>query len=182
VDFSAWPGQVVTIAGKNGIGKTTLAKVLSGLMRQSAGQVSLDGRPLSPAARRKRVWYSDNDTGAQFFTNSVGEELLLCSDRSEKTLKEARRLLKALELYEYRDAHPASLSGGQKQRLSIACGLLSGREVLIFDEPTSGLDGKSLRIVGEMLWQAAESGTCVLVITHDNELIRSCCTHLYVME
>jgi energy-coupling factor transport system ATP-binding protein len=181
VDFSAWPRQVIAIVGENGIGKTTLAKVLSGLARQSAGQVSVGGKALSPTARRKHVWYSDNDTGAQFFTNSVGEELLLCSDRSEQTLDKARSLLRVLELYEYRDVHPASLSGGQKQRLSIACGLLSGREVLIFDEPTSGLDGKSLQIVGELLRQAAESGTCVLVITHDNELIRKCCTHLYAM-
>jgi energy-coupling factor transport system ATP-binding protein len=172
---------VIAITGENGIGKTTLAKVLSGLLRQSAGQVSLGGRTLSPAARRKRVWYSDNDTSAQFFTDSVSEELLLCHGRDEETLKKARTLLKELELYEYSDAHPATLSGGQKQRLSIACGLMSGREVLIFDEPTSGLDGRSLRIVSGMLRQAAESGKCVLVITHDNELIRMCCTHLYAI-
>jgi energy-coupling factor transport system ATP-binding protein len=181
VDFSAWAGQVIAVVGENGIGKTTLAKVLSGLMRRSAGQVRLGGKPLSPASRRKRVWYSDNDTGAQFFTDSVSEELLLCSDRTEETMEKARALLKTLELYAFRDVHPATLSGGQKQRLSIACGLLSGREILIFDEPTSGLDGRSLRIVSGIFRQAAESGKCVLIITHDHELIRACCTHLYIM-
>jgi energy-coupling factor transport system ATP-binding protein len=122
---------------------------------------------------------SGNDTSTQFFTDSVSEELLLCSDRSESTLSKARELLSYLELYEYKDAHPAALSGGQKQRLSIACGLLSDREILIFDEPTSGLDGKGLQTVSALLKQAASSGKCLIVITHDNELIRSCCTHIH---
>jgi len=182
IEFNAWAGQVVAITGSNGAGKTTLAKVLSGLIRQSSGQVMINGKALSAAARRKLVWYSDNDTGAQFFTDSVTEELLLCSDRSDETLERARDLLRTFDLYSHKDAHPATLSGGQKQRLSIACGLLSDRPVMIFDEPTSGLDGRNLRLVGSMLRQTAENGKCVLIITHDNELIRECCTHSYILK
>ena len=181
IDFFAWAGQVVAITGRNGAGKTTLAKALCGLIRPSGGTVRLDGKPLRAVARRKRVWCSDNDTGAQFFTDSVSEELLLCSDRSEQTLERARALLRELELYAHKDAHPATLSGGQKQRLSIACGLLSNRPVMIFDEPTSGLDGRNLRLVGNLLRRAAEEGKCVLVISHDGELIRACCTHGYAL-
>ena len=142
----------------------------------------IGGKALSAAARRKLVWYSDNDTGAQFFTDSITEELLLCSDRSDETLECARELLRTFDLYPHKDSHPATLSGGQKQRLSIACGLLSDRPVMIFDEPTSGLDGRNLRLVGSMLRQAAENGKCVLVITHDNELIQECCTHSYILK
>ena len=66
------------------------------------------------------------------------------------------------------------VSGGQKQRLSIVCGFMSGREVLVFDEPTSGLDGENMRIVASAFWQAAADGKAVLVITHDTELVNLC--------
>lgn len=92
---------------------------------------------------RKHVYYCGNDTGTQFFTSSVSEELLLNTEPTEETREKARALLKRLGLYEYRDEHPAVLSGGQKQRLAIACALLSDRDILILDEPTSGLDGKT---------------------------------------
>lgn len=182
IDFDAWAGQVVAITGSNGAGKTTFAKVLTGLLRSNSGKVMVDGKIMSAAARRKQIWYSDNDTDAQFFTDSVSEELLLCSDRSEETLERARELLIALDIYSHKDVHPATLSGGQKQRLSIACGMLSDRPVMIFDEPTSGLDGRNLRLVSRMFRQAAEQGKCVLIITHDHELIQECCTHRYMLK
>ena len=87
----------------------------------------------------------------------------------------ARELLKRLELYDYKDAHPAVLSGGQRQRLSIACGLLSDREILLFDEPTSGLDGGNMHRIAEVLMQAASEGKTILIITHDEELMQLCC-------
>ena len=87
----------------------------------------------------------------------------------------ARTLLKTLGLYAYKDTHPAALSGGQKQRLSIACGLLSGREILLFDEPTSGLDGGNMRKIAAVLTVAAAEGKTIGVITHDKELMQACC-------
>ena len=110
----------------------------------------------------------------QFFTNSVSEEVLLNMKHSEEHLEKARSLLKRLGLYRYKDVHPASLSGGQKQRLAIACGILSDRTILIFDEPTSGLDGGNMKIIADVLREAADQKKVVLVITHDDELICRC--------
>ena len=90
----------------------------------------------------------------------------------------ARNLLNELGLYEYRDAHPSALSGGQKQRLAIACAIFSGRRILILDEPTSGLDGRNMRLIAERLKSEARNGRTILVITHDRELIESCCDNL----
>ena len=101
--------------------------------------------------------------------------MLLGVSRTEERLEKARNLLKKFGLYPYKDAHPAILSGGQKQRLSIACGLLSGREILLFDEPTSGLDGGNMRKIASSLAEAAAEGKTILVITHDEELIQACC-------
>lgn len=180
--FSIYAGQITAITGHNGAGKTSLALVLSGLCKESSGQVIVGGKRLRPAERRKKVWYSSNDTGTQFFTNSVTEELLLNLKYSEECLGKARNLLKKLGLYPYKDAHPASLSGGQKQRLSIACGLLSEREILIFDEPTSGLDGGNMEIIAKVLHDTSKSGKCILIITHDTELMNRCCSRVIKME
>ena len=173
--FSLPNGQITALTGKNGAGKTTLAMVLAGLQKQSSGEVYIDGKRLSAGKRRKIVWYSSNDTGTQFFTTSVTEELLLHSGVSPGRLERARRLLKTLGLYAYKDTHPAALSGGQKQRLSIACGLLSDREILLLDEPTSGLDGGNMRKIAAALTEAAAEGKTIGVITHDKEFMQACC-------
>lgn len=174
INFSAPAGQITAITGHNGIGKTSLALVLSGLWKEESGQVVVDGRELSARERRKQTWFSSNDTGTQFFTNSVSEEVLLNMKHSEEHLEKARSLLKRLGLYRYKDVHPASLSGGQKQRLAIACGILSDRTILIFDEPTSGLDGGNMKIIADVLREAADQKKVILVITHDDELICHC--------
>ena len=181
LSLSVCAGQVTAVTGRNGAGKTSLAMALSGLWKESGGSVLIGGEKLRAAGRRRRAWYSANDTGTQFFTNSVTEELLLGDHHSQTRLEQAGGLLKRLGLYAYKDAHPATLSGGQKQRLSLACGILSGRDVLIFDEPTSGLDGGNMRIIADMLRNEADKGKTILVITHDVELIRRCCDRMVKM-
>ena len=182
ISFSVFSGQITALTGSNGAGKTTLALALSGLCRTSGGSIKIDGVTRRIGQRRRLIWYSSNDTGTQFFTDSATEELLLNSDRSERRLEKARALLKRLDLYEHKDAHPATLSGGQKQRLSIACGILSDRKILIFDEPTSGLDGGNMRIIADVLRAEATTGKTVLVITHDRELMTCCCDCVINME
>ncbi len=177
ISFAAWAGQVIAITGHNGAGKTTLGNILSGLKRESGGSIRLDGRKSGMKARRKKIWYSANDTATQFFTDSVSEEVLLSREITTKRAEQATDILKQLGLYEFKEAHPATLSGGQKQRLSIACGLLSDREILIFDEPTSGVDGYHVEIISDAFRKAAENGRVVLIISHDYELIRRCCDY-----
>jgi energy-coupling factor transport system ATP-binding protein len=86
-------------------------------------------------------------------------------------------MLELLDLKEFADRHPQSLSGGQKQRLVIACGMIKTPDILILDEPTSGLDGKNMRVISRMMRKLAERGACVLVITHDLELMDTACDY-----
>ncbi len=177
--FLAFPkGKVTAITGQNGAGKTTLAQILCGLAKQTRGHILIDGKKARAAVRRREIYYCGNDTSTQFFTASVAEELLLNTEWAEESKSHARNLLNELGLYEYRDAHPSALSGGQKQRLAIACAIFSGRRILILDEPTSGLDGKNMRLIAERLKSEARNGRTILVITHDRELIESCCDNV----
>ena len=175
ISLSVREGGVTAITGQNGAGKTTLAQILCGLARQTRGHILIDGKKARAAVRRREIYYCGNDTSTQFFTASVAEELLLNTRLTEESKSHARNLLNELGLYEYRDAHPSALSGGQKQRLAIACAVFSGRRILILDEPTSGLDGQNMRLVAEKLKSEARNGRTILVITHDRELIESCC-------
>ena len=171
-------GGVTAITGQNGAGKTTLAQILCGLARQTRGHILIDGKKARAAVRRREIYYCGNDTSTQFFTASVAEELLLNARLTEENKDRAIHLLKEFGLYEYRAAHPSALSGGQKQRLAIACAIFSGRRILILDEPTSGLDGQNMRLVAERLRSEARNGRTILVITHDRELIESCCDNV----
>lgn len=120
VSLAVYPGQVVAIVGKNGIGKTTLAKAICSIIKEKSGQVKVHGKSVKPRQRSRHVWFSSNDTNTQFFTESVEKELLMGITPSESMLEQARELLHRFGLYEHRQRHPATLSGGQRQRLSIA--------------------------------------------------------------
>lgn len=182
VSLSFPKGRVTAITGQNGAGKTTLAQILCGLARQTRGHILIDGKKARAAVRRREIYYCGNDTSTQFFAASVAEELLLNTRSTEESKSCARNLLEELGLYEYRDAHPSTLSGGQKQRLAIACAVFSGRGILILDEPTSGLDGQNMRLIAERLKSEARNGRTILVITHDRELIESCCDNIVEVE
>lgn len=85
-------------------------------------------------------------------------------------------MLVRFDLADLADRHPQSLSGGQKQRLVIACGIIKEPEILILDEPISGLDRINMDAISKMIQSLADRGTCVLVITHDLELIETACS------
>lgn len=175
--FAGYSGQIIAVLGTNGAGKTTLAKVISGMYRETKGNIIINGKKSNHKKRNKRVWYSANETQTQFFTNSIEKEILIGIDRSSEKLENARELLKLFNLYDIRDKHPYALSGGQKQRLSILCGLLSDRDILILDEPSSGLDYRNMEILAGAIKKTADMNKTVLLITHDYELVNACCTH-----
>lgn len=128
--------RITALTGSNGAGKTSLALILSGLEKLKEGSIYLYGEKARYRKLRTNIYYCSNDTGTQFFTESVSKELLLGSKHSAENLEAAKKLLKNMHLYDYKDSHPTSLSGGQKQRLAVCCALLSGEKILILDEPT----------------------------------------------
>ena len=182
VDIVVNEKSITAITGDNGIGKTTLALILSGLQKIRKGSVYINGEKTGYRKLRNTIYYCSNDTGTQFFTESVSKELLLGLEFNTTNLEMARNLLRNMQLYDYKDSHPASLSGGQKQRLAVCCALLSGKNILILDEPTGGLDAENMLLIAKALKNAKNRGKTILLITHDDEFMNACCEYRLNMD
>ena len=170
-------GQITAIVGANGAGKTSFLNCLCGLEKRCKGTLEYEGKLYDSKSRKKLCFMVMQDTGNQLFTESVLDEVLISLKKGTANEKEtAMEIIRNLDLADFADRHPQSLSGGQKQRLAIACALASGRELLLLDEPTSGLDYAHMKETASLLEKLRSMGTTILVVTHDSELIRSCCT------
>lgn len=172
--------SVIALIGHNGAGKSTLARCLCGLEKQCRGIVSVGGKQYNRKKRLRYCYMVMQDVNHQLFTESVKEEVLLSMESPDT--EQVSQLLDELGLETMSERHPMSLSGGQKQRVAIASSLSSGREILVFDEPTSGLDLHHMSEVARQLEALRRMGKTSIVITHDYELIASCCTHILHLE
>ena len=171
LSFGLKPHQVTGVIGPNGVGKSTLAKTLTGLLKPMAGQILWHGHTLSAKELLKKSFLVMQNTNYQLFCESVEEEVLLHAKYPERK----DELLTQLNLAKFAQRHPLSLSAGQQQRVVIAAALMSGKELLIFDEPTSGLDYANLQRFGDLLQLLKQTETLIVVITHDLELSAGWC-------
>ena len=180
-------GQVVSLVGRSGMGKTQLFRVLSGLQRPSSGNIMIherkpkldrrkpDGRPMQGGgdglAEGVQVWQDRpvqaGDMGVifqnyyQFGWRTVHQSLLLAARKNRalagKEKEAIREYARRFDIDEVLDHYPAQLSGGQQQRASIIQQLLKGADFLLLDEPFSGLDVCVLDKVTELLLQVSLS-------------------------
>ena len=179
LNFCVYPGEIVGVVGKNGCGKSTLARTLCGLQKELHGEVLYKNSTVPSKRRIKKAYLVMQDPDYQLFTDSVYQELLLAlSDQKDKDEKRIDDILDELNLTIYKERHPMSLSGGQKQRTAIGVAALRDAEVLIFDEPTSGLDYKNMESVAGILSALSKRGKAILVISHDNELLMKICSRV----
>ena len=175
VNISAGKGDIIAVTGENGQGKTTLMKILCGLLKEQEGSIKYKGKLFKYKSRRKLCYMVMQDVIHQLFSESVIEEFEL-SDSKTKT-EEVEEILTKLELIKFKDKYPLCLSGGEMQRLAVAVGILMNREIIIFDEPTSGLDYLNMLEISEIIKKFSK-GKIVFIVTHDTELIDNICNKL----
>jgi len=175
VNISAGKGDIIAVTGENGQGKTTLMKILCGLLKEQEGSIKYKGKLFKYKSRRKLCYMVMQDVIHQLFSESVIEEFKLSDSKTKK--EEVEEILTKLELIKFKDKYPLCLSGGQMQRLAVAVGILMNREIIIFDEPTSGLDYLNMLEISEIIKKFSK-GKIVFIVTHDTELIDNICNKL----
>ena len=177
INISADHGDIVGIIGENGIGKTTLARTVCGLMKEKTGDIYFSGQLMDIRMRKQFAFLVMQDPNYQLFSDSVVGEMALTASGEIPNSEDVQRILSSLELTSVRDRHPLSLSGGQKQRLCIALAALSPAQILFFDEPTSGLDFENMNRVAKMLKELSKK-KAIIVTSHDNEFLNLACTRI----
>ena len=160
------PGDRVGVLGPNGGGKTTLFRVLLGVLAPDAGEVHVPGSPASvPQTERSRLDFPVTALDVALMGTIAGRPWWRHGGRAAR-----RRALEALHAVGLRDRADESfgeLSGGQRQRVLVARALVQDARLLLLDEPFTGLDGPSAERLGVLLDRLAAEGRAVLVSTHD---------------
>ena len=164
-------GEFFAILGPNAAGKTTMIKLLAGLMKPNSGSARVCGFDIQkqPLEARKRLAYVpdypflyDKLTAREFF-RFIGQLFHLDAARIEKN---AQQLIARFHLSEFADRALEGLSHGTRQRVAIASALLHDPEVFVIDEPMVGLDPQHARVVKDVLKERSLAGMTVLVSTH----------------
>ena len=169
--FSGNSGETVAFIGENGCGKTTLGKIIAGLIRCNDGTFSIKGRPIRQKRLSDYVYFVMQEADHQLYTDSVEAELLLGNTNNTDISNEIDEVLKLLNLEQFRKNHPYALSGGQKQRVTIATAMVSQKPIVVLDEPTSGLDWNNMKAVAKAVNTMRDSGRLVILISHDLEFL-----------
>ena len=178
VSLQVESGELLAIMGPSGSGKSTLLHVAGGLERPTAGRVRLSGHDLGSVGQaelslvlRRRVGFvfqSINLLASLTAAENVSLPLELDGMRSRPAMTSARKLLSSLGLDEVADRLPGQMSGGQQQRVAIARAVIGERSLLLADEPTGALDSLSGETVMRLLRDQCNSGSAVVLVTHDS--------------
>jgi cell division transport system ATP-binding protein len=174
-------GEFVFLTGHSGAGKSTILKLVYGEIHPTSGDVRVSGFNIAELSQRERprlrrrlgIVFQDfrllDDRTAE---ENVAFALEVTGSRSEPIPSKVMRVLTQVGLAAKAHAYPQELSGGEQQRVAIARALVNDPAILIADEPTGNLDERATRGVFQLIREINASGTCVVMATHDLDLVR----------
>ena len=178
VSLSVKKGEMVSIVGRNGAGKSTFSKLVCGFEDPNQGEIFFEGQDLlkeNIRSRAKKIGYVMQNPNQMISKTMIYDEVALALQKSGKSEEEIRRkvedTLKVCGLYPFRNWPISALSFGQKKRVTIASVLVQDPKLIILDEPTAGQDFKHYTEIMEFLRGLNEQGVTVIMITHDMHLM-----------
>ena len=179
ITFSAKAGESVGLVGSNGVGKSTLLKLIVGLNMSFEGDISVDGLKVEKknfADIRKRIGYVFQDSDSQLFMSTAIEDVAFGPKNyglsADKAIKKAEEALERIGILNLRDKQIYKMSGGEKKMVSIATILSMSPDVILMDEPSVALDPKNRRRLINIL----NDLPCLkLIASHDLDLIWDTC-------
>ena len=184
-------GEVVSIIGPSGGGKSTFLRCLNLLETPTSGQILFDGQDITdPKTDIDKVRQQMGMVFQHFnlFNNlSVMGNMTLAPVKlglmkKDEATEEAKKLLERVGLPDKADSFPVQLSGGQKQRIAIARALMMKPKMMLFDEPTSALDPEMVGEVLEIMKELAREGMTMAVVTHEMGFAREVATRVLFMD
>lgn len=181
VDVSFKEGQITAILGGNGAGKSTMLKLIAGIIEPVRGKI----------ISNKRIIMLPQDPKAVFTEVSVEEELAeVLMDKGngiynnmpmEDKREIVEQIIEEFGLNDIRKNNPYDISGGQQEKLAIAKVLLLKPEVLLLDEPTNGLDPYFKKTLGKLLKKINAGGVTIIIVSHDLEFVDSFCDDVIML-
>lgn len=180
-------GEILGMIGQNGSGKTTVAKIIIGLLKPSSGKILFENKDISSLPLEKRaeiIGYATQDPLDMFFESNIWDEVAAGPrfKQMPDPKKRAKISLKQYHLWGYKDRHPDSISGGEKSRLGLADVTVSNPQVLLLDEPEFGLDPGNLDEISKYLLKLKNSGKAIIVISQDLEWTLFLCDRLALVK
>jgi ABC-2 type transport system ATP-binding protein len=187
LDLRVDPGEIVGLLGRNGAGKSTTVKILTGLLRPTSGRAEVAGWDVveKPIEVKKRIGYVpespalyDTLSGAEFL------ELVACLHHlaPEESARRRSELLERFGLAHAGDQRIAEYSKGMRQKLAIAAAIQHRPEVLILDEPFDGLDPNAAGVAKQLLRQLADQGRAILFCSHILEVVERVCSRIVILD
>ena len=190
VNCEIGPGEVISIIGPSGTGKSTLLRALNMLEPPTGGEIYFDGEnilakgyPLDKMRRKMGMVFQNFNlfNHMTVLENVTYAPMRLLKMNEEDARREGLELLRKVGMAQKADVYPDSLSGGQKQRVAIARSLAMHPEVVLFDEPTSALDPTMVGEVLSVMRQLAKEGLTMLIVTHEMRFARDVSTRIFFM-
>jgi ABC-type multidrug transport system ATPase subunit len=171
-DLNVTAGVVTLISGANGAGKTTMLRVMAGLLRPDEGIVEYYGKPVGyvGAGHRHRqkvtLLHQDPFMFRRKVIANVAYGPMVRRKGKQAATEEARRALEMVDCLHLSDRMALSLSGGERKRVALARALATGAETLLLDEPAAGVDAENTKRLSRIIGLLAESGKTIMVSTH----------------
>ena len=191
ISFSVTKGDVISIIGSSGSGKSTMLRCVNLLEEPTGGRIIFEGKDISGKelnlsqyrARVGMVFQQFNlFNNMNALENCVCPQLTVLHRKREEAEKIARDYLERVGMSAYCNARPAQLSGGQKQRVAIARTLSMNPDIILFDEPTSALDPEMVGEVLDVMQRLAKEGFTMLVVTHEMAFARDVSSRVIFMD
>ena len=181
INYSFEQGKLYAIKGHSGSGKTTLVRILGLMDDLTSGEYLLYNKTTKSLSDKESSYYRMKHIGFIFqeynlnpflkaYENVIVPMLINKKINPQNRVPKAEELLKNVGLFERKDHYPKELSGGEQQRVAIARALSNNPDIIIADEPTGNLDKKNEKIIFKILKQMAESGKCVIIVSHSDEI------------
>jgi len=189
LSLSLFKGETVALLGSNGEGKTTLGKLLTGILKPFSGGLWIFGEnartiPLSRIGQK--VGYSFQNPDQQLLASTVEDEigfgLKYRGANREHIVQVTESLLTLFEIEHLRQVFPLNLSWGEKRRVVLAASLALNPEYLVLDEPTTGLDEKRIGILNQALGKLRQKGIGMLLISHNQDFVQENAQRILHME